>query len=179
MGADLEIVAATQTDYPIVRNLAHYYVYDMSEHAGFDFADNGQFEPARSLANYWGVEPEAAVDRWPPEWEGFPFLARVGGKLAGFALVRRIAHAPSVFDMGEFFVARKFRRRGTGAELARAMFARFPGRWEVREMLTNTGAQLFWRAVITEFTRGRYTESRERFAAYRNTEFIVQRFESR
>lgn len=171
-----EICPPNKNDFPIVSNLVRFYVYDMSEHAGFDLSDEGTFDAGGSLANYWGIVPDAPEDQWPPHWRGFAHLVRAGGHPAGFALVRRIADG--LYDMGEFFIARKYRRRGAGAYVATAMFRRYPGRWEVREMPSNVGAQAFWRRIIQEFTGGAYEESREVFPAYRNAEFIVQRFDS-
>ncbi len=175
---EIEICPPNRNDFPIARNLARFYIYDMSEHAGFDFPDDGIFSTGASLSNYWGITPEATEDQWPSHWQGFAHLLRAGGHPAGFALVRQISSGPDVFDMGEFFVVRKYRRKRAGAAVAKAMFARYRGRWEVREMPTNTGAQGFWRQVIAEFTGGDYKESREVFQAYRNAEFIVQRFDS-
>ena len=171
-----EICPPNQDHYPIVCNLARFYIYDMSEHAGFDLPDDGLIVAGPSLSNYWGIRPEAPQDQWPAHWRGFAHLVRADGHPAGFALVRQIGDG--LYDMGEFFVARKYRRKGAGAEIATAMFRLYRGRWEVREMLTNVGAQAFWRRIIGEFTGGAYEESRERFPAYRNAEFIVQRFDS-
>lgn len=49
--------------------------------------------------------------------------------------------------MSKFFVMRKYRRRGVGAQAARLLFDRFPGRWNVRELTANEPAQKFWRSV--------------------------------
>src|ERR1700677_4470834 len=72
------------------------------------------------------------------------FLFRVEGALAGFALV--FTGEPR--DIAEFFVMRKYRGRGAGAQAASSLFARFPGRWTVRQQLTNPAATAFWRKAI-------------------------------
>jgi hypothetical protein len=61
-----------------------------------------------------------------------------------FALVRRTAP----FDMAEFFVMRKYERRGIGRQAAIDLFHRFPGPWQVRQQQTNPLATSFWRSVI-------------------------------
>jgi predicted acetyltransferase len=81
--------------------------------------------------------------------------------------------------MGEFFIARQYRRLGFGKSVATALFDNFGGFWEVREMPTNGPAQAFWRSVIADYTDGAFTETREAFAVYNGREFIVQRFLSR
>jgi predicted acetyltransferase len=64
---------------------------------------------------------------------------------------------------------RRYRHSGVGAEAARDVFARFPGRWKVAQILTNLPAQAFWRAVIGDVTGGRYAEVAE-------TDAVVQQF---
>lgn len=172
----IEVVPASDEDYRVVHNLARFYIYDMAEHAGFDFSADGDFDPENQFANYWGRPGSKRA--WPVAWRGFPFLFRVDGKPAGFALVKRLSEAPPMFDMGEFFVARQYRRHGVGRDAAVQMFDRFAGHWEVREMLTNKAAQAFWRRVIDTYTRGAFTDAREIFADYNGEEFIVQRFTS-
>jgi predicted acetyltransferase len=173
---NLEIAPATDTDYRVVANLARFYVYDMAEHAGWNFPADGDFDSEGRFANYWGKAGAPRV--WPPDWRGYPFLIRVDGHPAGFALVKRLKEQPSTFDMGEFFIARQYRRHGLGQKTAIKLFDSFVGRWEVREMLTNKAAQAFWREIIADYTGGEFTEAQEIFPDYDNNEFIVQRFRS-
>ena len=86
----------------------------------------------------------------------------MGGQYAGFALVQQRSHLtadPAVSDVAEFFVLRKYRRRGIGAALARQVFELFKGRWEVRQLATNPAATQFWRTVIAGCTGGRFLET--------------------
>jgi predicted acetyltransferase len=173
----LEITPASDADYSIVSNLARFYIYDVAEHAGLNFPADGLFDSEDQFANYWGRPGTRGA--WPSGWCGFPFLLRVGGHPAGFALVKRVNGTPPTFDMGEFFIARQYRRRGFGNSVATALFDRFAGFWEVREMPANKPAQTFWRRIIADYTGGEFTEARETFAVYNEKEFIVQRFRSR
>ena len=76
-----------------------------------------------------------------------PWLVRVDGEDAGFALVRR--HPATDFrEMAEFYIAPAHRRRGVGREAAHALFARYPGWWHLQVLDSNLGAQAFWRRVI-------------------------------
>jgi len=172
----LEIVPASDADYRIVSDLARFYIDDIAEHAGRSFPTDGQVGCDDVFAGYWGRA--AATRPWPHAWRGFPFLVRLDGSPAGFALVKRVSDAPATFDMGEFFVARQHRRRGVGRRVAVALFDTFVGDWEVRQMLANTPAQHFWRRIIADYTAGAFTERREAFAAYGDREFIVQRFQT-
>jgi predicted acetyltransferase len=172
----IEIVPARADDLSVVQNLFAFYIHDLSEFGRWDIGDTGRFEFPTNVANYWNV-PIVEGSRWRADWRGYPFLVRVDAALAGFALVKRIAADPATFDMGEFFILRKFRRHGIGKRAARLLFDRHPGLWEVREMPSNTPAQAFWRRIIAEYTQGNFTDNRELFEAY-GAAFVVQRFKS-
>ncbi|MEP7052984.1 MAG: GNAT family N-acetyltransferase [Pseudomonadota bacterium] len=146
---DVELTLAPRTAGPLLENLFQYYAYDFSESIGLDVGDDGMFAP-RSLEPYW-QDPFR-----------HPFLARVAGQHAGFALVHQRSYLtadPAVCDIAEFFVLRKYRRRGVGAALARQVFELFKGRWEVRQLASNGAATQFWRAVIAGYTDGRFVET--------------------
>jgi predicted acetyltransferase len=40
---------------------------------------------------------------------------------------------------------RKYRRQGVGTYAARHIFASYPGKWTVRQRITNPAASAFWR----------------------------------
>ncbi len=146
---NVKVVAAEGGDEPVLRNLLQLYQYDFSEFMeGSEVGDDGLFGFV-SLDEYW------------TEADRYPFLVRVDGKLAGFALVMQHSHLTGerdTTDMDEFFIMRKYRRRGVGREVATSLFDMFPGRWEVREVALNVAAQAFWREVIGAYTGGRYEE---------------------
>ncbi len=123
------------------------------------------------------MRPASPGDRWPEGWRGFPFVVRVDGRLAGFALIRQLDRkTPPTFEVGEFFVLRKYRGRGVGKSVACALFDRFRGNWEVRELLENRPAQKFWKAVIGAYAGGEYTEKVEGRREYYRFPMLVQRF---
>lgn len=163
----IEISEARQR-FAVVRNLFALYAHDMSEFVSLDVEDDGRFAIPASLASYW---------EGPDVSRRAPFLVLADGKLAGFALVRRIADDPVTYDMGEFFILRKYRRSGLGRTAAWLLFDRCNGDWEVRELPANAGAQAFWRRIIADYTRGAFVERQEFFAAH-GREFLVQRFRS-
>lgn len=90
-----------------------------------------------------------------------PFLILADGVLAGFALrtaSSRLGHEGPTSNVAEFFVVRACQRSGVGRAAARALFDRFPGRWEVAQLGANTPARSFWRTVLGEYTNGAYVE---------------------
>ncbi len=156
-----ELVPASVEDKLIIANLLQLYLYDFSEFAGWAINEHGLYG-YRYLDHYW-TEPGR-----------YPFLVRVDGELAGFALVRTLARGGRQENhIAEFFVMRKFRRTGVGEAAARQLFDRFPGSWSVSQLDQNVAAQRFWRRVIGCYTRGSYTERRDDDRARVIQEFIV------
>jgi predicted acetyltransferase len=99
--------------------------------------------------HYW-VEPERS-----------PFLVRANGNLAGFVLVARYNYLSGEKDswvLVEFFIMRKYRHMGVGEHVARHIFDRFPGNWQVAQITENQNATAFWRKVITRYTHADYQE---------------------
>jgi predicted acetyltransferase len=149
----IEVSPAALQEKAVLRNLMELYLYDFSELTGDDVDDSGMFG-YRYLDLYW-EEPERR-----------PFLIRVDGRLAGFALVREaeslvegaVPPGDICTHMAEFFILLKYRRQGIGARAAWELFDLFSGRWEVCEIPENTSARDFWRKAIGEYTGGDYEE---------------------
>jgi predicted acetyltransferase len=140
-GSRIEIISASLEQAPILANLLELYAHDFSEFHGIALGEDGRFG-YRSLPLYWS-EPGR-----------HPFLVRIKGKLAGFALVKKgseISGKENVWDMAEFFVLRGFRRSGFGTHIAHEVWKRFPGAWEVRVMQSNVSANHFWGHAISMF----------------------------
>jgi predicted acetyltransferase len=89
------------------------------------------------------------------------YLATVGESIAGFALVGSAAEwlgDTAAHDVHEFFVIRRFRRRGFGQRMATLLWNECPGKWLVRVLESNAPAVLFWRAAILSHSHGSHTE---------------------
>ncbi|MGO2313801.1 GNAT family N-acetyltransferase [Brachybacterium tyrofermentans] len=127
----LVIARAVEADHELLARLLQLYLYDFSDHAGYDVDERGEFHYAW-LEEYWRASDRHA------------FLIRVGGHPAGFALVR--SGNPS--RMAEFFVLRKHRRTGVGTQAARTILEAFPGPWSITQLATNAPATRFWRRAI-------------------------------
>ena len=161
----VSLVPITPHERATLTNLMQLYVYDWSEMLPLEVDAEGRF-----------AHPplETYLDGKNAEHHGF--LLEVEGKLAGFALVvarSRLTGEPGVFDVAEFFILRRYRRRGLGLRAADALFSRFEGRWEIRQRDENVSATAFWRRAVSSFTEGRYQESRWDDARFRG---VVQSF---
>lgn len=131
----IEITEASERDKPVLQSLLQLYLHDLSEFERFDVDEHGRFW-YRWLDHYW------------TEGTRHPFLARVDGQWAGFALVNEDArYSDARYSMAEFFILRKYRRHGVGLRVASDVMRRFPGRWEVRQAVDNTSGTAFWRHV--------------------------------
>ncbi len=149
----VELIPIRKNQLHVLRNLYQLYCYDFSEYFADDdpeqINEDGLFEDRnldlRRFAGhpgYWG------------------YLGRMDGRLAGFALVSDQVHrrnGPGRY-VNEFFVLRRYRRRGVGRAMAHLMFDTFRGYWEVTEIAANIPAQMFWRRVIDEYTGGHFEE---------------------
>jgi predicted acetyltransferase len=138
----IEVNPASPDEQHILENLIQLYAHDFSEFHNVELDADGRFL-YKPLPLYW-LEPGR-----------HPFLVRIGGKLAGFALVRRgsqVSGDATVWDMAEFFVIRGFRRRHIGTDVAVEVWRQFPGRWEIRVMESNQSAFCFWERATAAFT---------------------------
>ena len=139
---------AIEADLGVVKNLVHYYIYDMSEHMGWPCRSDGVFDGCDELETYWTESDKHA------------FVLRDGDELAGFAMVRGNHEQDDIdYSIAEFIVLRKFRGKGVGEQIARKLFDRFPGQWMVAQLNGNRPALVFWRKVISRYTQDSYTES--------------------
>ena len=126
-----------------------------------------------------------ALDKYGGRPGHHAFVFQVAGQYAGFALVdagqaplTRHGRGPDLaccYWMAQFFVLRKYRRRGVGSAAARHVFETLPGPWQVGQMPLNTPAQAFWRRVISDFTGTGFVELRIDSGAWQG---VLQSFDS-
>ncbi|MEM9164716.1 MAG: GNAT family N-acetyltransferase [Cyanobacteria bacterium P01_F01_bin.4] len=136
----LEILKATQEDKPILRRMLELHQHDLSSFSNADLNQHGEFGYPY-LDHYW-TEPER-----------HSYLARLSGKLAGFALVNTHHYLPeSDYSMAEFFVMKRYRRQGLGRAMAMHIFEQHPGIWEIRQLPGHTEAVTFWKNTIRDRT---------------------------
>jgi predicted acetyltransferase len=141
--ANTEVIPAAADQAPILANLLELYAHDFSDFLDLRLGADGKFNGFPSLPLYW-TDPGR-----------YPFLVKADGHLAGLVLVKRgseFSGRAEAWDMAEFFVVRAYRRRGIGTQIAREVWKRFPGPWEVRVMEANISARRFWERAIPQFT---------------------------
>ena len=143
-GRQVSVTPAGAAERGPIEGLFQFYLYDFSEMeppevSDLMFEEDGRYRPFPPLATYWTDADRAAL------------LIRVDGRPAGFALINSESHKGGAVErnMGEFFVARKYRGDGIAAEALRQVLALHPGRWEVAVVARNARARAFWPRAIS------------------------------
>ena len=131
-------------EHSLIQNLGRFYVYDMSRYCGgldgWECPENGLYE-CNDFQKY--------LDK--PDTHAF--LIRVNGEIGGFVFVNKPKEASDIdWNMGEFFILAKFQGKGLGQNIATEIFQKFPGKWMVCVIQSNTKALSFWRKTIRDFT---------------------------
>ncbi len=131
---------------PVFIQMMELYLYDFSEFSEDDINESGYFGYPH-IDDYWKEEGR------------HPFFIRADGQLAGLVLVRCCCEHHQMADphnIAEFFVMKKYRRKGVGRAAARKVFNLFSGGWEISCWMKNQPAQKFWSRVVAEHTNGNY-----------------------
>nr|WP_251030398.1 GNAT family N-acetyltransferase [Bacillus sp. ISL-35] len=136
------MVRVKQEDEAILQNLIQFYIYEFTVFQEIKLEENGSFAPF-DLKPYW-TDPILHA-----------FFIIHEGENAGFAMVE----SGESNVILEFFIMRKFYRRGFGRIAALRLFDQFPGRWSVLQVEKNEPARSFWRKVIGDYTDGNYIET--------------------
>lgn len=162
----VELVSIDLSAAPVLARLMQLYAHDFSDFMEIDVSDEGLF-----------ATPD--VQQYFVTAGRHPFLVRVDGHLAGFVVVdekSRFGNEDAPLDVAEFFVLRGRRGAGVGRMIAEAIFSRFRGKWEVRQVMKNVAATTFWRRVIGRYVSGAFEETIHDDARWRGP---VQRFDNR
>lgn len=144
-----EICDATkENEKEIILNLMQLYTYELSffedETTDFKLLDNGLYKISKYIELYWKEEKR------------HPYILKCNDEIAGFVLER--FNEDDKNEIAEFFVLNKYRKLGAGTFMAKEMFKRYKGKWEIRTLLKNKRAQEFWRKVVKEVSNNNYKE---------------------
>ena len=144
----IEVVEVEESQKSILRQLIELYEYDFSEFNDADLNEHG-FYGYKYFDHYWTEEKRQA------------YFVKVDGQYAGFVLVNGhcyIVQDDNTRSISEFFIMRKYRRKGIGERVANLVFDKHAGKWEVLQHGNNAASQLFWRNTIHQYTHGNYNE---------------------
>lgn len=136
---------ASISDYPMIQNMARFYVYDLSKECGHISNDwrlpvDGLFE-SFDFKNYFEENTRKA------------YLVKVYDDVAGFIFLNQaVTCKDSDWNVGEFFILGRYQRHGVGKIAAEKIWQMHPGKWEVSIIPENTLALKFWENAISKFT---------------------------
>lgn len=131
---------------PLLIRLMELYNYEFT---AYDNSDINEF-------GYYGYDH---IDDYWNEKGRYPYLIRVDGKIAGFALVCphcEFIKGENARSIGEFFILLKYRRMGVGQWVAYELFNKHSGIWEVCYFRNNIAASKFWKKVVEKYTNNQY-----------------------
>ena len=163
---DVEIIKAHLEQSSIIAQLYELYTYEMTDLADFDIHDNG----------YYGYEDLPLYWKDPNK---HPYLVWVNKKLAGFVLIQKgspINKEPDVWDVSEFFIMRKFLKKGIGQVVAHQLWEQYRGIWQVRVWDNNIIAHAFWDNAIQKFVNDRIIPIKMAYQGHEG--LLVYRFKS-
>lgn len=119
------------------------------------------------MVQYYECEFSSLTHKKPDSEAVFSLDTELGGNVLGFvSLIDGIPsglaavkdHGNLRFEICEFFVVPCFRRQMVGSSMAKAIWEKLPGFWEVKQIQGAEDAISFWRRLISVYTRGNYEE---------------------
>jgi predicted acetyltransferase len=160
------LIKATMKDYPVIKNMGRFYVYEMSRYCGWECPKDGLYE-CIDFKKHFEIP------------DNYPFLIKDREELAGFVIVDKMGVTKDIdWNMAQFFVLAKFQQYGVGKKIAHQVFDQFKGLWEVNVIPTNLRALQFWRKTIREYTQDHFEEALKTIPDPEPHEDIVIEFRS-
>jgi len=127
----------------------------MSEYTGWNVGIDGKLDIDLSI-----------IDSYWEEDGHYPYFVISNSEIAGFSLLRKYPEDKTYYDIGQFFILRKFKGKGIGCEAFRQSVSKFPGKWMTRVLPGNMGAKKFWLKVISDITQGDFIITSELYNSH-------------
>jgi len=137
---NISLKKGTKENLKIAKNLVHYYIYDLGVPMGWDPRTDGVYDGCDEMAENWNNEKYHS------------YLIYNGDIPIGFAVVKELIKTKIVYEIEEFFVLRRYRKKNVGKKVAFELFDSFQGNWQVRVLKQNTPAISFWSRIINIYT---------------------------
>ncbi len=132
------LVQVNHTNLLVILNLAQAYEAEFSALTGKIPNDNGEF-----VFDTIPVTP----------YQGYLFYQE--NTPIGFCVINTNS---TLKDIAEFYIIPSMRRKEIGTQFAYAIFNKYPGLWQARQIKGADHAVKFWRNVISAYTKNNYKE---------------------
>ena len=162
----IQITSAGIQQQSVIAQLYELYTYEMTDLADFDINDDGYYR-YQDLPLFWNTPNR------------YPHLVWVNNKLAGFVLIQQgspIDDNLDIWDIAEFFIMRKFRKKGIGQFVAQSVWKTHPGIWQIRVWENNIAAHQFWKNTINGFIKKTIVPDRITYQGHDG--LLIYKFES-
>ncbi len=135
----------------VLASLLQLYLYEFSQFTNEEYNEKGVYT-YKYFEQYW------------LENNRKPFFIISDNKIVGFVLINLDDPESSergIHTISEFFVAKIYRKQQIGTKAAELAFNMYRGRWIIRELINNLGAQEFWHKVLESYTSNSYKEKED------------------
>ena len=108
---EINIIEASIKDYPLIQNMAQFYIYDLSRECGH-------------TSSYWALPTDGLYESldfkcYFEDQSRKAYLIKVSEEIAGFVLLNQATEdKTNNWNMGEFFILAKFQGKGIGEQVA-------------------------------------------------------------
>ncbi len=139
----IELRPVRQEDRDFSWNINQKYLYEMTNYYDDEMDADGNYHYGYFEAYFTDPKRKA-------------FLLCREGRTVGFAMINPYSFFGQSPDhvMAEFTVFPAFRRRHVASEAAGAIFARYPGQWEIKYNEKNNAAKALWTKVTAKYRPG-------------------------
>lgn len=147
----------------VLKNLIQFSEYDFSEFVDSDVKEDGKYE-YDYIDNYFCEEDRNVV------------FIKERGYYVGFAMINShtcYLKEEGIFCVAEFFIMKKYRKKGYGKKLINYLFGNYKGKWELFVHNSNSIGQKFWSIVIHEYTDKFTTKKIKNEDGYEGEVFII------
>lgn len=137
--AQIELVRIQRGEEQALSNLFQFYFYDKSGwDSEEDVASTGRFDACEEIIADYIRDPAKAA-----------YWIKVDTALAGFAVTEPVELPEgTIEEFADFFVMKRYRRRGVALEVVRRLVVESPTRWLIAVFRKDVEAGHFWRSAF-------------------------------
>ena len=136
----IELIKVNKEDRTLLYNIFQKMLYEMTQFYDNDMDEYGNIQ--------YGYFDEYFIDK-----KRIAYFINKDNELVGFIMVHPYSYFNDEIDynLAEFTIFPKYRRKGYGAEAVKLLFKKHPGIWEIKYNTKNIKAVNFWTKVTSKY----------------------------